>query len=59
MLCDALFKSGRGQEADVAAEALAGYAANDRSQMQALVDLLRQQGETALAAKIAARIDPE
>jgi tetratricopeptide (TPR) repeat protein len=59
MLCDALFKSGRGQEADVAAEALAGYAANDRSQMQALVDLLHRQGETALASKIAAMTKPE
>ncbi|MGA3035567.1 MAG: tetratricopeptide repeat protein, partial [Terracidiphilus sp.] len=59
MLCDALFKSGRGQEADVAAEALAGYAANDRSQMLALVDLLHRQGETALASKIAAMIKPE
>jgi tetratricopeptide (TPR) repeat protein len=59
MLCDALFKSGRGQEADVAAEALAGYAASDRSQMQALVDLLHRQGETALASKIAAMIKPE
>jgi len=59
MVCDALFKAGRGQEADVVAEALAGYAANDRSQMQALVGLLNRQSETALALKIAAMIKPE
>ena len=58
-LCDALFRSGRVQEADATAEVLAGYAANDRSQMQALVDLLHRQGETALASKIAAMIKPE
>jgi tetratricopeptide (TPR) repeat protein len=59
MLCDALFKSGRVQEADIAAEALAGYAANDRSQMQALVDLLHRQGEATLASKIAIMIKSE
>jgi len=58
-LCDALFRSGRVQEAGATAEVLAGYAANDRSQMQALVDLLHRQGETALASKIAAMIKPE
>jgi tetratricopeptide (TPR) repeat protein len=58
-LCDALFRSGRVQEADATAEVLAGYAANDRSQMQALVDLLHRQREIALASKIAAMIKPE
>jgi Tfp pilus assembly protein PilF len=53
MLCDSDFQLGKTQAAELTAEALAAYGKNEPEIMQALTKLLRFNGQTALADRLA------
>jgi tetratricopeptide (TPR) repeat protein len=52
MLCDAYFRVGKVEEANLNAEALAAYARNRPEVMQGLLDLLNRNGQSELAANL-------
>ena len=53
MLCDSYFRLGRTRDAEVTAEVLAAYARNEPAMMRSLVELARQNGDEALAQRLA------
>ncbi len=52
LLCDAYFRLGKPQKAELTAESLAAYGHGETAILQALGDLLRRNGETALADRL-------
>jgi tetratricopeptide (TPR) repeat protein len=52
MLCDAYFRLGKVEEADLNAEAMAAYARNKPQVMQGLIDLLVRNGQSDLAKRL-------
>jgi len=54
MLCDADFRLGKVQDADLVAETAAAYGANNRNFMEGLVALLARNGQVGLARQIVA-----
>ncbi len=53
MLCDAYFRIGKPEKAQLTAESLAAYGRGDAGILQALQELLRRNGQSALADKLA------
>jgi tetratricopeptide (TPR) repeat protein len=58
MLCDAYFHLGKTADAALNAEATAAYGRNDPQLMNDLLDLLRRNGQSALADSLAANAKP-
>ncbi len=58
MLCDSYFHLSRPSDADLEAETAATYGRNDLQFMRSLVDLLRRNQQTELAARLSANMTP-
>ena len=58
MLCDAYFHLGNATDANLNAEAAAAYGRNNPALMKDLIELLKRNGQTELANRLATNMKP-